>query len=459
VALCLVDLAKGYERKTTSLQKPVNEAFVIECAKLALAHHLQNINAKLLWAETLHKRLVRLMQAHGLTAIETVGTLPAAKATLLQMEKLYGEMEKAGYREMPKAMYLHWLATVKNGGKEPEELKNKPLFDTQDGNPFRDAGYYVPVLTLSNGRYQEFQRDDTLLRMGSVMYNRFTHKVAYLLEKQTRTSEASLEPEVTSRFFTVDRFADKYDGLSPYQYGANNPVINIDVNGDSIWVAVGNQKYYYGNTKELGYGFYDKSGNLYNGNDKFVSQVNGALARLSLGKEGESLVSELASSKNNFTIQITTGDNKFDPSDGTKAYANQLATDANLLPTFQSFVKNGTNMGGGSGGVVHWNPNQGNVWVQGGKKEFNPTSNLAHELFHGRDSNRGLLDNRTDYLMLKRDEWQAVFKENQVRSEQGWLLRTDYRTNRDANGVESPGGPAMLNKGRAIRPAWVPTNW
>jgi hypothetical protein len=36
------------------------------------------------------------------------------------------------------------------------------------------------------------------------------------------------------RFTTQDRFAEKYTSLSPYQYGANNPVRNIDVNGDSI---------------------------------------------------------------------------------------------------------------------------------------------------------------------------------------------------------------------------------
>ena len=33
----------------------------------------------------------------------------------------------------------------------------------------------------------------------------------------------------------TDRFLEKYVSLSPYQYGANNPVNNIDINGDSIW--------------------------------------------------------------------------------------------------------------------------------------------------------------------------------------------------------------------------------
>ena len=36
------------------------------------------------------------------------------------------------------------------------------------------------------------------------------------------------------RFHTPDRFAEKYLNMTPYQYGANNPVNFIDINGDSI---------------------------------------------------------------------------------------------------------------------------------------------------------------------------------------------------------------------------------
>jgi RHS repeat-associated protein len=38
------------------------------------------------------------------------------------------------------------------------------------------------------------------------------------------------------KFFTQDRYADQYASLSPYQYAANDPIKNVDVNGDSIWV-------------------------------------------------------------------------------------------------------------------------------------------------------------------------------------------------------------------------------
>ncbi len=38
------------------------------------------------------------------------------------------------------------------------------------------------------------------------------------------------------RFISIDRFAEKYPLLSPYQYAANNPIVNVDVNGDSVRV-------------------------------------------------------------------------------------------------------------------------------------------------------------------------------------------------------------------------------
>ena len=45
------------------------------------------------------------------------------------------------------------------------------------------------------------------------------------------------------RFMTNDRFAEKYYSMSLYQYGANSPVVNIDVNGDSIRICTETQSF------------------------------------------------------------------------------------------------------------------------------------------------------------------------------------------------------------------------
>ena len=39
------------------------------------------------------------------------------------------------------------------------------------------------------------------------------------------------------RFTTQDAYAEKYPAMSPYQYGANNPVNVVDINGDSLFVS------------------------------------------------------------------------------------------------------------------------------------------------------------------------------------------------------------------------------
>jgi len=40
---------------------------------------------------------------------------------------------------------------------------------------------------------------------------------------------------VIARFTTQDAYAEKYNAMTPYQYGALNPIKNIDMNGDSVW--------------------------------------------------------------------------------------------------------------------------------------------------------------------------------------------------------------------------------
>jgi len=74
------------------------------------------------------------------------------------------------------------------------------------------------------------------------------------------------DPQI-GRWHVLDRFAEKYVSLTPYQYAANNPILYIDVNGDSINVAEAYreafmndlQKVYGDNAKSFSY---NKSGNL-----------------------------------------------------------------------------------------------------------------------------------------------------------------------------------------------------
>jgi hypothetical protein len=74
------------------------------------------------------------------------------------------------------------------------------------------------------------------------------------------------------RFFKIDRYSDRYFSFSPYQYAGNNPIINIDVNGDWIYIMNGGVNYRYDNgafqTMNKESGKYEKSDVS---NDKFLS--------------------------------------------------------------------------------------------------------------------------------------------------------------------------------------------
>lgn len=97
VVLCLVDLAKGYERKVGT---GAAEPFVSKCLDLALRYFPNYINAQLLQAETLRRKF------------EHQTSKPEAQQVYTAMEAAYTRIFETGYREMPPQMYANWLQSV-----------------------------------------------------------------------------------------------------------------------------------------------------------------------------------------------------------------------------------------------------------------------------------------------------------------------------------------------------------
>ena len=90
------------------------------------------------------------------------------------------------------------------------------------------------------------------------------------------------------RFTTIDRYAEKYSYINAYQYGLNNPVLFVDINGDSVHVAESSraemnkslQAIYGDNASKF---TYNKNGMLsYSGDTKgFTKEQNGLFKGLS----------------------------------------------------------------------------------------------------------------------------------------------------------------------------------
>jgi RHS repeat-associated protein len=107
-------------------------------------------------------------------------------------------------------------------------------------NPFTEYGYIPKIATLSHGQFNEFFDNDTIVQIGSVLYNTKSKQIVAFAETDTLYSEATLEPDIVSRWMSPDPLADHPNQLdqSPYQYAWNNPIYWDDPDGRCPWCIV-----------------------------------------------------------------------------------------------------------------------------------------------------------------------------------------------------------------------------
>lgn len=262
------------------------------------------------------------------------------------------------------------------------------------------------------------------------------------------------------RFYTQDRFAEKYLDFSPYQYGANNPIRFIDVNGDSLWISYRGNEILYENGN-----LYNSNGTAYsgkgvstdkNGNTKlkgFLKNTVNALGSISSTQTGSALLTDLQGSDNNFTIE--------------RGFSNTFVADNDAIasaniPELQ--VVTGNTLGSnGSGGTINFNPHSSSSGFNTAGNTSRPGYvGLAHELFHGQDANQGTLyygsnytnavsgaTYQTTYQGLKKAEWRAVYSENILRKQAGLPLRTHYGIQQTVGGSQ-PTGPRLLDSNNIL---------
>ncbi|WP_280647436.1 MULTISPECIES: hypothetical protein [unclassified Dysgonomonas] len=120
VANCLIDLAQGYQHKYGK----DNPEFVIKCCNKVLEYHPTNVNAILTKAEAQKHYIHSLMKAKNLKSPEALFSDENIKNMYSEMESLYIELHKSGYRRMPEEMYSEWLNLLRS---EPDKYINKSL--------------------------------------------------------------------------------------------------------------------------------------------------------------------------------------------------------------------------------------------------------------------------------------------------------------------------------------------
>lgn len=104
VAMTLVDLAQGYQAKYGI----EDGSFIIKCCDTSLEHFPLNINAMLLKAEVL-------------TELYKLESDTMKKDDVFsQMNELYANIHKLGYRKMPQQMYTNWLNSLNTEDRNQE---------------------------------------------------------------------------------------------------------------------------------------------------------------------------------------------------------------------------------------------------------------------------------------------------------------------------------------------------
>jgi len=171
-------------------------------------------------------------------------------------------------------------------------------------NPFEAYGYTPKIATLSNGKYNEFHDLDTVVQIGTVLFNTQTKQIVAFLQIDTLYSEATLQPDIVSMWLSPDPLSDEYPSWSPYAYCANNPIFFIDPDGRDIVPTneAGNMAVtsYLNNfsvkTQNKAFGLYPTSGNdpksgaypIYSSINKGAPYTQEKFTKL-LGKEGKKM--------------------------------------------------------------------------------------------------------------------------------------------------------------------------
>ena len=193
------------------------------------------------------------------------------------------------------------------------------------------------------------------------------------------------------RFTTNDRFAEKYYSMSPYQYGANNPVNNIDVNGDTIVVNPNPN------------GLIDNVRIFFGFDTKYQKDVKADLQQLKKDdKEIGEMIIELEKSKNVHSITRTKrGKSNSSGFDREKAKKD--------IP---------------QGSIINYDPDVKTV-INGNHRT--PRIGLSHELQHSSDVDKGIMSYENIGNGIPMREIRAINTENKIRKRTGDAKRTEYR--------------------------------
>lgn len=224
IAYVITDLAQGFVKRFGY----ENVVTPITWLDKALDNYPDYPNALILKAELLKKQYEQVMKERQVSHFNELWKDLAMKKKFDELQQSYFKVHQIGYRRMPKEMYLNWLFRVqKDTTRTPYKFKSP--------QPFKQYDYNVEIVTAGNGQNYEFFDQEEVTQIGTVEINRLTGKIVRFVEYQ----KEEIPDDVISRMYDpalgkwwqIDPEAEGYNNVSPYNYVNNNPVNNVDPDG------------------------------------------------------------------------------------------------------------------------------------------------------------------------------------------------------------------------------------
>lgn len=110
----------------------------------------------------------------------------------------------------------------------------------QNDNPYSVFGYQGKVLKTpeeeSGKQYLFLNTNDTTQKLKTIAFNTKTQLIEYIDHNNVIYKTDSLLPTFVLRFLSTDPHANKYPGMSPYNFVGNMPTRAIDPDGRDIYI-------------------------------------------------------------------------------------------------------------------------------------------------------------------------------------------------------------------------------
>ncbi|MBU3663810.1 MAG: hypothetical protein FGM41_11530, partial [Bacteroidetes bacterium] len=231
IGLCLVNLAKSYERKFGSK----DDDYLLKCAELVLKHDPLNLNALLLKQQILDVRVTNFALENNISDINKLKANNRISETVNELENHLALLYRLGYRQMP-----YDMQEIIMTGIFPKDFKDKnpSPFTTIDPKDEHRKSFK----TLYGGLFQEVFEIREFEPYGHYTFQTTTNKitvidttaqtgflidpVAFAYDFGARMYDARL-----GRWLSVDPKATVMPARSPYSAFMNNPIFWDDPDG------------------------------------------------------------------------------------------------------------------------------------------------------------------------------------------------------------------------------------